>query len=133
MVDYLISRFIRASLGTKGLTKHNLVDRIKRDFLHIPNSEILFVGIPGWGSSFPMWEIKKYARANNISYLDYEFPGEILSADLSLTRDSFIEIGKIVRGEIKSLKEKHGFKKCIIAAYSMGSSLASIIYKENSD
>src|SRR3989338_5385428 len=132
MLDYFLSRFNSFSLETNGLTPENLSARSKREFSYSPNSDILIIGMPAWGQSITKWkQVKKFAEKSGLSFLVYEFPCEILSNDYALTEKIFSKIDEIVRKDIKELKNKYKFKRCVIIGISLSSSYGSMIYKEN--
>lgn len=134
MLDYFLSRFNSFSLKTKGLEPKNLWSRSKKEFFYSPDSTTLIVGIPAWGQSLQYWKyIKKWSKKSRTSFVIYEFPHEILSDNYMLTRNLFSLINETVRRDIKELKDKHQFKKCILVATSLGSSYGSMIYKNNQD
>src|ERR1035437_10782864 len=132
MIDYLFSRFNSFSLETNGLTPENLSSRSKRNFSYFPNSETLIIGIPAWGENLSKWKyIKKWVEKSGSSFLYYEFPREILSDNHILTEKIFHLINTTIREDIKELKKKHNFKRCVMVGISLGSSYGSMIYKGN--
>ena len=134
MIDYILSRFNNYSLDTQGLTPKNLFERSKREFVYIPRSETLAICLPGWSQRLYTWKrVRNYILRRKISFLAYEFPTAILSADYKLTKDCFDLINREVRKEITSLKRQYKFKKICLLGYSLSASLSSMIYKNNSD
>ena len=77
--------------------------------------------------------MKKDAIRSKASFLAYDFPGPILSDQSQLTKECFEVINKTVREDIKKLKEKYKFTRCIVVGVSLASSFGSMIYKDNSD
>ncbi|MDB5254268.1 MAG: hypothetical protein JWL80_334 [Parcubacteria group bacterium] len=133
-MDYLISRLNSFSLDTEGLSTQNLFDKTKKVWKYTKDSDTLVIGLPGWGQKLWTWNnVGNYVTKHQSSFLAYEFPRSILSDSTSLTKECFEEINKEVRNDIKKLKEKYGFKKCILVAISLASSYSSMAYKDNSD
>jgi hypothetical protein len=133
-MDYLISHLNSFTLGTGGITEENLQDSINRDFEYIPESETLIVCLPGWGGKLAKWKILKVnAIKSKTSFLAYEFPRGIFSDEMDMTKKLFEQVNLTVRKEISDLKNKYGFKKCILLCVSLASSYGSIIYRDNSN
>ncbi len=134
MIDRILCKFNSFALGTRGLTTENLWLRSKKEIFYSPDSTTLVVGIPSWGENLGKWSnIKKILKQSNISFIIYEFPREILSDNSPLTIEIFQNINKTVREDIKILKSKYNFRKCIMIGSSLGSAYGSMIYKENPD
>lgn len=134
MQDFLISRINSFSLDTQGLTPKNLLERSKREFLHLQHSNTLVICLPSWGQPLWSWKmVKRHVTSSDCSFLSYEFPRPILSNQVGLTRDLFEMINKTVRGDIRKLKEEYGFSQCVIVTLSLSSSFGSMIYKDNPD
>ena len=133
MIDFLIDKLKAPPyLSEKNLGE--IVKERKRLFFHIPNSKILFVGLPGWGSPLSRWSnVEEYCRQRKISFLRYTFPREMLSANSSLTAKALLEISEGIRSDIKKLKEEYKFNRCVVIGYSLGGLLASLVYKNNSN
>ncbi|MDE2018877.1 MAG: hypothetical protein KGJ13_00860 [Patescibacteria group bacterium] len=133
MLDYLISRFNSFTLGSD-ITAENLRPQIKRNFKYIPASKIIIICLPGWGGKLNKWKfLEKYASGSRASFLAYEFPRGIFSDQKDRTRELFEEVNTFVRDEIKNLKDKYKFEKCILVCISLASSYGSLIYKDNPD
>ena len=133
-MDYLLSRFNSFSLDRQGLTPQNLLDKTNRHWNHNPGSDTLIVCLPGWGQKLWNWKmVEKYVKQEGYSFLAYEFPKPILSDSVNLTLECFKTINSIVREDIKNLKKKYGFNKCILTGISLASSFGSIVYKDNPD
>lgn len=133
-MDYLLSRFNSFSLDTGGLTAGNLLDRTKKDFQYVENSDTLIVCLPGWNQNLWTWgKVKKYSLESNASFLAYEFPSPILSDQFQLTKDCFEVVNQTVRRDIKDLKEQYGFSRCVLVGLSLASSYGSMVYKDNAD
>ncbi len=134
MIDYLISRFNSFSLDTRGLSRENFADRTKKDFFYYPNSDTLIVSAPSWGGKIREWqEVKRQAKKSGASFLAYEFPRQIFSANQALTVEMFQLISETVRADIKKLKENCKLERVMIIGISLGSSYGSMIYKDNLD
>lgn len=132
-MDYLISLFNSFHLGSD-ITSVNLKLNIKRNFRYLPGSETIVICLPGWGGKLDKWKIiEKYTLSSGASFLAYEFPRGIFSDQKELTKKLFGEINTIVRNEIKNLKIKYRFKKCILICISLASSYGSLVYKSNPD
>ena len=132
MIDRLIGG-LKPHLDLKDKTLEEITEERKRTFFHVQNSRILFIGLPGWGSSFSFGRsgLKRFTEKKKISLLLYKFPMEILTSNSELTRNCFSRISEIVRADIDNLKQKYGFTRCAVLAYSLGAVMASMVYKNN--
>lgn len=133
-MDYFISRFNSFLLGARGITEGNFLSHVKKKYEHSPGSKTLMICLPGWGGKLERWKILQRLVVNQkISFLSYEFPRGIFSDQKELTKNLFGSIDSLVRKEIIELKNRYGFKKCILVCISLASSYGSLIYKDNSD
>ncbi|MDO8565118.1 MAG: hypothetical protein Q7R67_00625 [bacterium] len=131
-MDYFISRFNLFTLGSEGVTTSNLQSQIKKHFNYVPGSESLIVCLPGWGGKLhELRHVENSAVRQKTSFLAYEFPRGIFSDQKDLTRELFEIANQIVRSEIKELKTKYNFNKCILVCISLASSYGSLVYKDN--
>lgn len=86
-------------------------------------------GHPLWGWKF----VRDYVLGSGSSFLTYEFPREILSDQYRLTIDCFDVVSRTIREDIRRLRRKHHFKKCLVATLSLAGSFGSMVYKDNED
>lgn len=134
MIDYIFSRFNTFTLGTNGKNSENISREIIADFHHVSGSKTLLVVIPGWNQKLSSGVLlNKHAKKLGLSILTYQFPGEILSDNKDFTKDCFEIINTRVRNDIKKYKAQYGFQKCHMLALSLGTSIGSVIYKNNED
>src|SRR3989344_4310576 len=132
MIDRIISSTNHIVLRRRKYRLSKLEEEILKEYIHFPESEVLVVAIPGWGSSFLRWNgLEKFVKEKKYSLLTYEFPREIVSVNLHLTGESFHKSAQIIRKDISNFKEKYNFKRIVILAYSLGVTLAALVYKEN--
>ena len=132
MIDRLIGT-LKPHLDSEYKSAEEILKKDKRSLFYVPASKILFVGLPGWGSSFSSrWNgLKRFTERKKISLLLYEFPREILTSNSLLTKECFHQIAEKAREDIDRLNREHGFSRIFVLAYSLGSVLGSMVYKNN--
>jgi len=120
--------------SSRDIIKSNLISMIKKKFRYKKNSDKLFVMLPGWGSTLKYNVVlKKVISKKNYSFLEYEFPKEILSSNWEKTLKCFNIICDEVIKEIKELKKEHKFNTVYIVGISFGSFHACRIANNNKD
>jgi len=109
-------------------------DLIKKRFHHKNNSDKLFVMLPGWGAPLRYnLVLRKVVSRNNYSFLEYEFPKEILSSHWEKTLEYFDIIRNEVTKDIRELKKEHKINAVYLAGVSLGSFHACRIANHNQD
>ncbi|MFA5961335.1 MAG: hypothetical protein WC848_01490 [Parcubacteria group bacterium] len=106
---------------------------IKKKFWQSKDSEELFVILPPWGGRLYLnYFLRKKILERGYSFLEYEFPEAILSANWEITLEEFSRIRKAIIEEIEKIKKKHKFKKIKLIGVSIGCINTCMIANNNS-
>jgi hypothetical protein len=106
---------------------------IKKEFWHKKGSEELFVILPPWGGRFYLnFFLRKKILKRGYSFLEYEFPEEILSSNWEITLKDFSKIRDAIIKEIRKTKKEHKFRKINLIGVSIGCINTCMIANDNS-
>jgi hypothetical protein len=107
-------------------------DLIKKRFSYKKNSKELFIIIPPWGGGMHLNVfLRKSLFKKGHSFLEYEFPEEILSSNWKFTLSHFNKIKDLILEDIKILNKKYKFKKITLIGISLGGVLSCKIANNN--
>ncbi len=128
-LDYLIHFVLPFSADTFVVTERNFHEQVKKHFVESPQSRVLSVALPWWGFRDVGSLGQKIVRSGH-SFLGYEFPVGILSADYQATRRYFEMIRDMVVEDIRRLQALHHFSEVNIVGVSLGCVHATMVSEE---
>lgn len=125
-IDDFIHRILPLSTDSFVLTEQNFQGHVKKHFTESLHSRVLYVALPWWGFRRVESLSAKIVK-RGYSFLGYEFPVGILSADYQATRRYFEMIRDMVVEDIRRLQAIHRFSEVNILGMSLGCVHAAMV------